>query len=202
MALDFRENGSGGAATSGVEDASDGPTRLAASIPAGVMIQWMLDCPGFVEKLLANTSGHTLSESDRVNGRVPEAHAMPIPTRRTDGVRQGATYAKHLPWRPEGAERLFHDRRRTGNHWNHDEERLVFLTPAHLFTDAFDFRNQLGAWPLVGLSAPRVRWKDDLGFILEAISVLQKGCRARLATADKVKEDGDGRTAVARHVPD
>lgn len=89
---DSREKGSGGAATSGFEDASDGPTRLAVSIPAGVMIQRMLDSPGFVEKLLANTSGHTLSESDRVNGRVPDAHVMPIPTRRTDGVRQGAMH--------------------------------------------------------------------------------------------------------------
>ncbi|CAN0463286.1 unnamed protein product, partial [Ectocarpus sp. 12 AP-2014] len=374
---DFRKKGSGGAATSGVEDASDGPTRLAVSIPAGVMIQRMLDSPGFVEKLLANTSGHTLSESDRVNGRVPDAHVMPIPTRRTDGVRQGAMYGdiaasssifgidsimvgqgdkedrvvvgdtvmvvdlpgqaegadalpcrleslvwnkdcdiaggsssdrivarvqrcllnndlcaemkveddapgtktgvwevtndrvdldtsklvgrcevvvsdyvhtgedgsalpsfrgvgfvkrlrsgrhtplpspdpavKHLPWRPEGAERLFYDRRQNGSHWNNDKERRVFLTPAHLFTDAFDFRNQEGvsypikatllspfastsqafrrepeAWPLVGLSAPRVRWQDDLGFILEVISVLHKGCRARLAIADKVEED-------------
>ncbi|CAN0172782.1 unnamed protein product, partial [Ectocarpus sp. 4 AP-2014] len=50
------------------------------------------------------------------------------------------------------------------------------------------FRRQPGAWPLVGLSAPRVRWQDDLGFILEVISVMQKGSRARLAIADKVEE--------------
>ncbi|CAM9814236.1 unnamed protein product, partial [Ectocarpus fasciculatus] len=388
---DVREKGSEGAATSGVEDASEGPTRLIVSIPAGVVIQRKLDSPGFVEKLLASTPGHTLSESDRLNGRVPDAHVMPIPTRRSDGVRQGAMYgdiaacssifgidsimvgqgdkedrvvvgdtvmvvdlpgqaeatgalalpcrleslvwtkdcdiagggsndrivarvqpfllnndlsadmkveedahgtktgvwevtnagvdletsklvgrcevvvsadvqtgedgsalpsfrgvgfvkrlrngrhkpllspdpaAKHLPWRPEGAERLFYDRRQKGNHWNDDKERRVFLTPAHLFTDAFDFRNQggvsysikatllspfastsqsfrrqPGAWPLVGLAAPRVRWQDDLGFILEVIGVLQKGCRARLAVADKVEEDFflDGNYDIVRN---
>ncbi|CAN0059029.1 unnamed protein product [Ectocarpus sp. 4 AP-2014] len=384
---DFLEKGSGGDATSGVEDASDGPTRLAVSIPAGVMIQRILDSPGFVEKLLANTSGHTLWESDRVNGRVPDAHVMPIPTRRTDGVRQGAMYGdiaasssifgidsimigqgdkedrvgvgdavmvvdlpgqaeradalpcrleslvwnkdcdiagggsndrivarvqrcllnndlsaemkvedgapgttgvwevtndgvdldtsklvgrcevgvsddvhtgedgsalpsfrgvrfvkrlrsgrhtplpspnpavKHVPWRPEGAERLFYDRRQIGSHWNNDKERRVFLTPAHLFMDAFDsrnqggisypikatllshfastsqsFRRQTGVWPLVGLSVPTVRWHDDLGLIFEVISVLQKGRRARLAIADKVEEDlADGDYDIARN---
>ncbi|CAB1108575.1 unnamed protein product [Ectocarpus sp. CCAP 1310/34] len=282
---DMREKGNGGAATSGVEDASDGPTRLAVSIPAGVMIQRMLDSPGFVEKLLAVTSGHTLSETDRVNGRVPDAQVM-IPTRRTNWVRQGAVYGDFaacsstcgvdsimvgqgdkedrvvvgntvmvvdVPGQAEGADalpcrleslvwnkdcyiagggsndrivarvqrcllnsdlsaetkveedapstktgvqapsletrkaaRLFYDRRRTGNHWNNGKERRVFLTSAHLSTDAFDFRNQAsvsrrasysikatllspfastsqafrqpGAWLLVGLSALRVRW--------------------------------------------
>ncbi|CBN75973.1 hypothetical protein Esi_0258_0024 [Ectocarpus siliculosus] len=118
-----------------------------------------------------------------------------------------------FPGDQRGQRASFYDRRQNGSHWNNDKERRVFLTPAHLFTDAFDFRNQggvsypikatllspfastsqafrrqPGAWPLVGLSAPRVRWQDDLGFILEVISVLQKGCRARLAIADKVEE--------------
>lgn len=48
-----------------------------------------------------------------------------------------------LPWRREGFERLYYDRRAPDNHWNGDQERRVLLAAAHVFTDAFNFRNQV-----------------------------------------------------------
>jgi len=116
-----------------------------------------------------------------------------------------------LPWRFEGLDRLFFDRRAPGVHSN-TTGLPVFNIPLVIFTDAFNFfqrggspysvnathfsigsttrafRRRLSTWDLCSLGAPRARWEQELNGVFETVGKMQNGCRARLCI--------DGKTVV------
>ncbi len=115
---------------------------------------------------------------------------------------------KVLPWRFEGLDGLFFDKRAARVYFN-KAGLPVFSIPLVIFTDAFNFfqrggspysinathftigsttrafRRRLESWDLCSLGAPRARWEQELDGVFGTIGKMQNGCRARVCIDGK-----------------
>lgn len=85
--------------------------------------------------------GSTPTADDDAQSSLPRFWGVGFVRKLRSGRRQSVPppdpAEKHLPWRHEGVERFFFNRRRTGAHWKSVSKRRVLCTPAQMFVDAF-----------------------------------------------------------------